>query len=52
MNTQTPWVTEVTAQPLRFIKQQMEARKDAPSLDWLYMLERAIDPEGRVADES
>jgi hypothetical protein len=51
MNTQTPWVTEVTAQPLRFIKQQMEARKDIASLDWLYMLERAIDPDGRVEDE-
>jgi hypothetical protein len=48
LSTQTPWVTEVTAQPLRFIKQQTEARKDISGLDWLYMLERAVDPEGRL----
>ena len=48
LSTQTPWVTEVTAQPLRFIKQQMEGRKDIAGLDWLYMLERAVDPEGRL----
>lgn len=47
LSTQTPWVTEVTAQPLRFIKQQMEARRDVQSFDWLYMLERAVDPDGR-----
>lgn len=47
LSTQTPWVTEMTAQPLRFIKQQMEARADVRGLDWLYMLERAIDPYGR-----
>jgi len=48
LNTQTPWVTAVTAQPLRFIKQQMEARKDIASVDWLYMLERAVDPDGKI----
>lgn len=48
LSTQTPWVTEATAQPLRFIKQQMEARRDIAGLDWLYMLERAVDPEGRL----
>ncbi|HWA09664.1 MAG TPA: hypothetical protein VG838_09460 [Opitutaceae bacterium] len=48
LSTQTPWVTEITAQPLRFIKQQMEARKDVSGLDWLYMLERAVDPDGRL----
>jgi hypothetical protein len=48
LNTLTPWVTEVTAQPLRFIKQQMEARREIAALDWLYMLERAVDPDGRL----
>jgi hypothetical protein len=47
LSTQTPWVTETTAHPLRFIKQQMEAHRDVQGLDWLYMLERAVDPEGR-----
>ncbi|MES1167344.1 MAG: hypothetical protein ABUL68_05015 [Pseudomonadota bacterium] len=48
LSTLTPWVTEVTAQPLRFIKQQMEARREIAGLDWLYMLERAVDPEGKL----
>ncbi len=48
LSTQTAWVTEVTAQPLRFIKQQMESRKDIAGLDWLYMLERAVNPDGRL----
>lgn len=47
LSTHTPWVTETTAQPLRFIKQQMESRPDVQNLDWLYMLERAVDPDGR-----
>lgn len=47
LSTQTPWVTEITAQPLRFIKQQSEARRDVTALDWLYMLERAVDPTGQ-----
>ncbi len=47
LSTQTPWVTEMTAQPLRFIKQQMESRRDVQGLDWLYMLERAVDPDVR-----
>ncbi len=46
LSTQTPWVTEITAQPLRFIKQQSEARRDVTPQDWLYMLERAVDPTG------
>jgi hypothetical protein len=45
LNTHSPWVTEETAQPLRFIKQQMESRKEVPAIDWLYMLERAVDPD-------
>jgi hypothetical protein len=48
LTTLTPWVTQVTAQPLRFIKQQMEARREIAGLDWLYMLERAVDPEGKL----
>lgn len=47
LSTQTPWITEITAQPLRFIKLQSEARRDVSAMDWLYMLERAVDPDGR-----
>ena len=48
LNTQTPWITEITAQPLRFIKQQMDSKKDVKPIDWLYMLERAVDPDGQI----
>lgn len=42
MNTQSPWVTDEIAQPLRFVKQRLELRREIPVLDGLYMLERAL----------
>jgi len=47
INTETPWMNEKTAYPLRFIRQQMSANPGLSALDLLYMLERAVDPEGR-----
>jgi hypothetical protein len=47
VNTETPWITEMTAYPLRFIRQQMSSNRRISALDWLYMLERAVDPHGQ-----
>jgi hypothetical protein len=37
----------MTAYPLRFIRQQMSSNRRISALDWLYMLERAVDPHGQ-----
>ncbi len=47
--TGTPWITETTAYPLRFVKQQMSSGLGLPALDLLYMLERAADPDGELS---
>jgi len=48
MTTQAPWITDVTAHPLRLIKQQMDSNREISALVWLYMLERAADPDARA----
>jgi hypothetical protein len=47
--TGTPWITETTAYPLRFVRQQMSSGLGLPALDLLYMLERAADPDGELS---
>jgi hypothetical protein len=47
INTQVPWITEMTAYPVRHITQRMSSNREISALDWLYMLERAVDPQGQ-----
>jgi hypothetical protein len=46
VNTDTPWMTEEIGYPLRFIRQQLVANPTLSDLDLLYMMERAVDPNG------
>ena len=42
-DTQASWMTKEIAYPFRFIKQQLDSRRDLIPMDGLYMLERAVD---------
>jgi hypothetical protein len=46
VNTDTPWMTEATGYPLRFIRQQMSSNPMSSAQDILYMMERAVDSGG------
>jgi hypothetical protein len=46
VNSETPWMTEEIGYPLRFVRQQMSSSPALSSLDLLYMMERAVEPNG------
>ena len=46
VNTDTPWVTQATGYPLRYLRQLMTANPMLSALDLLYMMERAVDASG------
>jgi hypothetical protein len=43
IDTQVPWMRDEIAHSFRFIKQRLDAKRDVPSMDALYMLERAVE---------
>ena len=43
IDTQVPWMRDEIAHSFRFIKQRLDAKRDIPSMDALYMLERAVE---------
>ena len=42
--SRTPWSSESTVSPTRFLKQHIRLNPEISALDWLYIFERAIDP--------
>jgi hypothetical protein len=46
VNTDTPWMTEEIGYPLRFVRQLLSSNPTLSDLDLLYMMERAVDPNG------
>ncbi|HEY1794321.1 MAG TPA: hypothetical protein VGG34_15510 [Opitutaceae bacterium] len=46
VDTHTPWMTDEIGYPLRFIRGQISSNPAISALDMLYMIERAVDPDG------